>query len=159
MLASKVFELNLFARDRLRCRLTQAGVNAFCQCVGLGPGGVWELACACSDDAAACPFVRTPPSRKAFKRLRYRQRGGVRGAVVPAKSSSVSGERRGPLLRDLRDYPSRLVVTHAGCAALAGAVRVSNNRASRQFQFRFYLAATCGISIARSSPRLIYSRC
>ena len=159
MPVSKIFDLNVFARDRLRCTLSQAGVDAFCQCVGFGPTAVWDLARACSDDAAACPFVRTHPSRKARKRLGHRQRGGVQGAVVPAKSTSASRERGGRFLRDLRDHPSRLVVIPAGCAALAGAVRVANDRALRLFHFHFCLAATCGVSIARSSPRLIPGRC
>ena len=47
----------------------------------------------------------------------------------------------------------------AGCAALAGFVRVPNNRAFWLFQFHFCLAATCGISIARASAGLILGRC
>jgi hypothetical protein len=38
---------------------------------------VEQLARACSDGAAACPFVRTHSSRKARKRLRHRQHYGV----------------------------------------------------------------------------------
>jgi hypothetical protein len=36
---------------------------------------------------------------------------------------------------------------------------VPNDRAFRQYRFHFCLAATCGISIARTSPRLIHGRC
>ena len=118
-----------------------------------------HLARARSDDAAACSFVRTHPSRKADKQFRRRECGGVEGALVPAKPNPAPGERGGRLLRDLRDHPPHFVVIPSGCAVLAGAVRVPNDRAFQFFHFYIYLAATCGVSIARSSPRLIPGRC
>jgi hypothetical protein len=61
----------------------------FTSALGLYQQAVEQLARSCSDGAAACPFVRTHSSRKR-KPLRHRQNDGVRGVLVPAKSSATS---------------------------------------------------------------------
>jgi hypothetical protein len=143
------------APDRFGGTLNEVGVARVADASGSYQQAVEHLARACSDGAAACPFVGTRPSRKARKRPRHRQHGGVQGTFAP----SASHKRGGRFLRDLRDYPSRLIVIPAECAALAGAVHVPNHRAFRPFHFHFYHAATCGISIARSPRLLIPGRC
>ena len=156
---SDVFKLKALPLMGSAVHYSMRGVGAFCQCVGFVPIGGGALGSRLQRWRCSLSFRADTSTSKSCKRLRHRERGGVPGAVVPAKSRSASGERGGRLLLDLRDHPSRLVVILAGCAALAGAVRVPNNRAFRLFHFHFCLAATCGISIARSSPRLIPGRC
>ena len=148
-LASKVFGLNVFAQDRFCSRLWQ--LTLFANALGSNQTAVWKLAGACSDGAATVAFVRAHSSRKARKRLCYHQRGGVESALLPTKSSSAPGKRGWRFLRDLRDYPSHLDVIPGGCTALAGVVRIQNDRAFHPFHFYCRLAAACGISVARAS--------
>jgi hypothetical protein len=78
MLASKVFELNLFAQDRLRCKLSEAGVNAFSQCGRLGPDSVgvgwrlrrWRCSLSFPSDTSISDSLQTAPPLPAWWRPR-----------------------------------------------------------------------------------------